>query len=199
MPRVVAVYKEEARRNILEKAAGVFARNGYSSTTMDDIAGELGVSKGAVYQYFTSKDELFRELCGAAAKVVEERLRENFEGPDLRKSAERYMNAEVDRFRARGILMFEALAQAPRNPSISSMLENNYSTVLEVMKRFLAKLKEEGMLKKEADPETVAEQIIALRHGVLATVMMGADREEALKVWMNGFESIVGRFIRDGN
>lgn len=196
MPKVVAGYKEEAKRTIIEKAAGVFALKGYTETTMDDIAAELGVSKGAVYQYFDSKEDLFQQLCGKAAETVEERLRTDFTGTNLRESAERYMNAELDKLKTRGILMFEALAQSPRNPSIRRMIENNYSTVLDVTKRFLETLKEERRLSKELDPEEVARQILALRHGVLAMVLMGASREDALKVWMNSFESIVGGFIQ---
>ena len=192
MPRVVAGYKEEARRTILETAAGVFAQKGYEDAKMDDIAKELGVSKGAVYQYFSSKDELFQDLCGAAAKMVEERLRTSFTGPDLRKAAEKYMASELDRFQKRGVLMFEAFAQAPRNKSIGELIRNNYATVLEVMTRFLEALKERGSLRQEMDSPAVAEMLIALRHGVLATVLMGVGRDDAMRAWMNGFEAVLG-------
>ena len=199
MPKVVAGYKEEARRTILETAAGVFAQKGFADATMDDVAKELGVSKGAVYQYFSSKDELFQELCGAAAKMVEERLRESFTGPDLRRAAEKYMELELDRFQKRGILMFEAFAQAPRNPSINKLIRNNYATVLHVMTRFLETLKKEGRLRQEMDSKATAELLIALRHGVLATVLMGVGKEEVMRAWMNGFEVAVGRYATSPN
>jgi AcrR family transcriptional regulator len=199
MPKVVAGYKEEARRTILETAAGVFAQKGYSDATMDDVARGLGVSKGAVYQYFSSKDELFQELCGAAAKMVEERLRTTFSGPDLRKAAEAYINVELDNFQRRGILMFEAFAQSTRDPPIGKLVRNNYTTILGVMTKFLDKLKEKGSLKPETDTNSVAELLIALRHGVLATVLMGVSREDAIRVWMDGFESIAGPFIASGD
>ena len=192
MPRVVAGYKEEARRTILETAAEVFAEKGYSEAKMDDVAKQLGVSKGAVYQYFDSKDELFQELCGAAAKMVEERLRASFTGNDLRKAAERYMDTELDRFGKRGILMFEVLAQSPRNQEMNKLIRGNYRTVLEVMTRFLESLKKSGSLKQDMDSDAAAELLIALRHGVLATVLMGVGREDAKRVWMNGFEAVLG-------
>lgn len=195
MPRVVAGYKEEARKTILETAAGVFARKGYADAKMDDVAKELGVSKGAVYQYFSSKDELFQDLCGVAAKMVEERLRVAFAGPDLRKSAEKYMNSELDKFQNRGVLMFEAIAQAPRDQSINKLIRTNYATVLDVMTRFLETLKERGSLEKGMDSVAVAEMLIALRHGVLASVLMGAGRDDAMRIWKNGVEAILGRFI----
>ncbi len=80
MPKVVAGYKEEARRTILQTASEVFAEKGYRESTMDDVAKRLGVSKGAVYQYFASKDELFQVLCGAAAKKLEEDCEKSLKG-----------------------------------------------------------------------------------------------------------------------
>ena len=49
----------ETRQRILEAALSCFMRQGYNSTTMDDIAGESGTSKGTLYWYFKSKEELF--------------------------------------------------------------------------------------------------------------------------------------------
>jgi AcrR family transcriptional regulator len=47
---------------ILDAAARLFAHYGYDKTTVDDIAREAGVSKGAIYLHFKGKDELFEGL-----------------------------------------------------------------------------------------------------------------------------------------
>jgi len=195
MPKVVAGYKEEARRTILETAGAVFARKGYVNSTMDDVAKALGVSKGAVYQYFSSKDQLFKELCSVTANMVAERLGDAFAGPDLRKSAEGYMNMELDKFEKRGLVMFEAIAQAPRDKPIAEVVGNNYTVVLGVMTRFLEALKQKGNLSQHFESSRAAELLIALRHGVLATTLQGVSREDAVRTWMNGFDSIIGPFI----
>lgn len=195
MPKVVAGYKEEARKTILETAASVFAQKGYTNSTMDDVAKALGVSKGAVYQYFDSKDQLFKALCGKTAEIITETLREAFAGPDLRRSAQSFMEAELDKFEKRGVVMFEALAQAPRDESIAELVGNNYRVALGVMTRFLEALKQKGTLSKDLDCVPVAEMLIALRHGVLSTVLLGVSREDAVRTWMDGFDSIVGPFI----
>jgi TetR/AcrR family fatty acid metabolism transcriptional regulator len=49
---------EDRRRQILEAAIRVFARQGFHSTRVSDIADEAGMSYGLVYHYFTSKDEV---------------------------------------------------------------------------------------------------------------------------------------------
>ena len=52
----------ETREMILEAAFRVFAEKGYASTTMDAVAAEANLTKGAVYWHFENKKELFREL-----------------------------------------------------------------------------------------------------------------------------------------
>ena len=52
----------EKRRLILDAAVRVFARQGFHSTRVSDIADEAGVAYGLVYHYFNSKDEVLNEL-----------------------------------------------------------------------------------------------------------------------------------------
>lgn len=52
----------ERTRRILDGALRVFARAGYSGTTMDAIAAAVGLSKPTLYQYFDSKETLFQAM-----------------------------------------------------------------------------------------------------------------------------------------
>ncbi len=52
----------DKRRQILDAAIHVFARQGFHSTRVSDIADEAGVAYGLVYHYFRSKDEVLNEL-----------------------------------------------------------------------------------------------------------------------------------------
>ncbi len=53
---------ERRRRQILEAASRVFARAGFKDASMDDIVTEAGLSKGGLYWYFNSKEELITAL-----------------------------------------------------------------------------------------------------------------------------------------
>jgi AcrR family transcriptional regulator len=73
---------EERRTQIIEAAMRVFARSGFQEARMDDIVAETGLSKGALYWYYKSKDEIIlsimdsmfdRELAGLKALQVDER------------------------------------------------------------------------------------------------------------------------------
>jgi AcrR family transcriptional regulator len=52
----------EKRRQILDAAVRVFARQGFHATRVSDIADEAGVAYGLVYHYFNSKEEVLNEL-----------------------------------------------------------------------------------------------------------------------------------------
>lgn len=63
---------QERRAQIIEAALACFTRQGYVNTTMDHIATESELSKGALYWYFDSKEDLFQ----AAASWVMRRAAE---------------------------------------------------------------------------------------------------------------------------
>src|ERR1700730_5330771 len=54
--------RELTRRNLLEAAAVVFAREGFHGASLDEVAATAGFTKGAVYSNFKSKDDLFLAL-----------------------------------------------------------------------------------------------------------------------------------------
>ena len=52
--------KEEKKVLIISAALKVFSKSGYSKTSIQDISDFAGIGKGTVYQYFRSKEELFK-------------------------------------------------------------------------------------------------------------------------------------------
>jgi TetR/AcrR family transcriptional regulator, transcriptional repressor of aconitase len=74
VPWIADEARTARRDQIIAAAAGCFARAGYHTTTMADIAEAAGVSKGTPYLYFPGKEALFIALyeewdCGLAARV----------------------------------------------------------------------------------------------------------------------------------
>src|ERR671914_2718244 len=73
-PKVTTQYKNELREKILESAIECFAKTGFDRTKMDDIASLSDVSKGTLYLYFKSKEDLFYGICESSLKKVKEQL-----------------------------------------------------------------------------------------------------------------------------
>src|SRR5580693_3108365 len=119
------------RRAILDVASEVFLAQGYATTSMSEIAAKLGGSKGTLYNYFRSKDELFSafvaDMCQRRAEVFFDPLPPIGEGRSVRESLielglslmtflwterlvtlHRVIFAEVDRFPEVGRMFYEA-------------------------------------------------------------------------------------------
>jgi AcrR family transcriptional regulator len=58
MPKVTPQYRDARRDQILRAARRCFLRNGFHATSMQDLFAEAGLSSGAVYGYFPSKDDV---------------------------------------------------------------------------------------------------------------------------------------------
>lgn len=62
MARTQSENYPEIRREILRRSAAVFARKGYASTTIADLAEANGISRGLLYHYFASKEAILGEM-----------------------------------------------------------------------------------------------------------------------------------------
>jgi TetR/AcrR family transcriptional regulator, fatty acid metabolism regulator protein len=69
-----ATAAEEKRRQILDAAVRVFARSGFHTSRVGDIAEEAGVAHGLLYHYFSSKDEVLETIFREQWSVLVDRI-----------------------------------------------------------------------------------------------------------------------------
>ena len=67
MPRGVK-HPDIRRAELLDRAAGLFLRHGYDNVSLNDLIADAGVSKGAFYHWFPSKDALITALAERSAR-----------------------------------------------------------------------------------------------------------------------------------
>src|ERR1700759_1025601 len=70
VPRISAERRQANRAQIVAAARRCFSRQGFHQTSMPDIAAEAGVSVGAPYRYFSSKEEIILEIAGDAFRMI---------------------------------------------------------------------------------------------------------------------------------
>ena len=70
MPKVTQQYRHARRDHILAAARRCFLRDGFHATSMQDLFAEAGLSSGAVYRYFASKDEVIMAIAEENAREV---------------------------------------------------------------------------------------------------------------------------------
>ena len=138
------VLKEDIRGRILTVARQQFERKGYSKTSMREIAELAGVGVGNIYNYFTNKDELFREVVRPVLCALEAMLQEHhgIRGEDIMMMrSETYLKSCIDEYvslidkhRAlMGILLFRA-----QGSSLERFRENYTDRSTELVKAWFA-------------------------------------------------------------
>lgn len=159
--------KDDRRDAIVAIAREAFAADGYAGTSMSSIAARLGGSKGTLYSYFKSKEELFIAVVQKKCQKILALLNaaEIEGGGDLRATltnfgehfAELILSDEsVATFRL-------ATAECGRFPEIGRAIFNSgVRQNHRRMEEFLAHAREQGQLREDADVEVAAEQFLDL-------------------------------------
>ena len=97
----------DTKERILETALTLFAQSGYLGTSMNDIAKQLGITKGALYRHYVSKQEILQQIILRMNEMDLERAQE-YEMPETQPDgfAEAYMHTSIDKIRAYSIAQF---------------------------------------------------------------------------------------------
>jgi len=74
MPRVSQAHLDARRQQIVDAARTRFADHGFAHTSMADIVTESGLSNGAIYRYFTSKEEIVIAVCEQGTEALPKAL-----------------------------------------------------------------------------------------------------------------------------
>ena len=136
---------EERREAILSAALSAFSDLGYTQATLNDVADRLGVTKGCLYHYFESKEQLLLELIqdriGSAVSAAQEfpttgrsrdevlralleRLWQYFQQPDQAEVAILAMT-ELPKFPEGGRLLFDEVVSRSRE-RLRQLLEGGH-------------------------------------------------------------------------
>ena len=167
MPKVVPEYKEEAKARILNAATEMFLEQGYKNTKMTQIAKKLGVSKGALYQYYNSKEELLLEVIKSGAQFRRSSVFNNMtlEQLPLLSTKEYYdrmvqSTAQIDKF---GV---EIAGIALHNPELMKGMRNFYLDEVNIIQEYFEVAKKAGKIKPETDTRVIAVAILSFRSGL---------------------------------
>ena len=91
----------DTKENILHTALRLFAWDGYEAASVSDIAGELGITKGALYKHYKNKQDIFNSIVERMYQIDAERAKK-FEVPEetFDRSPEAYRNTDMDKITA---------------------------------------------------------------------------------------------------
>jgi TetR/AcrR family transcriptional regulator, acrAB operon repressor len=196
--------KEEAeatRKSLLDAGLKVFSKKGYVSTTLDDIAREAGVTRGAVYWHFKNgKPELFEALITERSRGAQEIANAIVaEGGTPLHILERVLIRtmeyleEDDDFRA---VQEITILRTEVVPELENSLKDKYRLQRQSIDSFadlVRQAQQAGEIRPDVDPEIAAVAAIGLLDGVIVMWMMDhslfsikAYAKPVVRTYLNG-------------
>jgi len=148
----------DKRRQILDAAVRVFARQGFHSCRVSDIADEAGVAYGLVYHYFASKDEVLDTLFLERWDVMLDLIREVDSEPlPVREKLGAIAAFIIDSYRHDPDLMKVIIVEVTRAAnSFGQTHLGEIRTAYELIAAIVAKAQEEGSFRPEIEARFAA-------------------------------------------
>ncbi|MFF3985007.1 TetR/AcrR family transcriptional regulator [Streptomyces sp. NPDC001601] len=177
MPKVTQQHMDARRKQILDAARRCFLRDGFHSTSMQDLFAESGLSAGAVYRHFTSKDEMI-------LAIAEENMRDVLDitvavaVSRQGRSMGEVMAELLDVIRAKSAeedvagLAVLVWGEAMRNRSLADKLDHLMGGIRANLVTLVRENQERGGLPTSATAEGIAATMLSVLPGYILQVAL---------------------------
>jgi AcrR family transcriptional regulator len=183
---------DELRERLLAAAARVFALKGYDGTKIMDVVRESGLSSGAVYGRFRSKNDLLREAVVTRAANAATLLDPAAERvADLITGYAANTDGPLNEFEA---LRLEAYVTARREPEVAAAIREAYVAWQASMMTLLDSARDDGTLAPDVDPEHVLFLVRILTLGLMLHRGSGAPGPQDNDGWNRFVARVVASF-----
>jgi AcrR family transcriptional regulator len=181
----------ETRARIIESAMDLFAQKGFEVTSVADICEAAGVSKGAFYHHFPSKQAIFQQGMEEWVESIDRQLalvRETGANVPEALAQMTHMMPEIYQAAMGGLPMFlEFLSFSYRDPEILQAMASPHRRFREFFTRMIQEGIDEGSLGK-VDPDLISRVIVALAIGLLVEGLVNPDESDWSRVAEEGIK-----------
>lgn len=160
--------RQERERLILQAAMELLVEKGYHETAMEEIAARVGISKGALYLHFPSKEDLIAALFVRGARAFMDVLNETLSAPG---SPREKLGALVAQIYGAMSARFQLMSAASRSPELLSLLAAKHDAMAALWEeptRRVAAVIDEGKRRGEFDPQLPTALVVTLLWSLLS-------------------------------
>lgn len=188
----------QTKKSIMEAATSLFAREGYESTGVAEICERAGVSKGAFYYHFESKEAVFLALIDTWLNTLETTLNDvTYQAksvPDGLLEMAGMMQPIFENNQFFMGLFLELWTHANRNEKVRKATIAPYRRFEETFTRLIKRGIEEGTLEN-VEPEIAGQLLLSLSSGFFLQASLeteqgnwGKKLQESIEILLNGMK-----------
>lgn len=170
--------REERKQEILDAALPLFARNGFNNTSISQITREAGISKGLIYNYFNSKEQLVKEVIWNAMHKIPSVFNMDVDIEDdpigMLNSLFEEMKITAQKDKTFWKLYMDMFFHLIKNPELLKELQNDFEYLFDNFQKLFAHLGFE-------DPVTEMLKFSATIDGVLLNYIAYEDFDYPLE------------------
>lgn len=196
-PKVDKKHKENRKKQILNASYKCFSRIGFDRSTMRDICREAKLSPGAVYSYFSSKQEIIQALADTSAEWNKKLFEKTDDSLSCRKKLKEIMLTFCTKFQdpkaELGIRIdISVWAASLYDDTIKKLVKKSQARMANNIKALIIAGQEEGSISKNVDPETSAK--------FLLSVLLGATLQQYFdpNFNMDTYKDLIEEFMDKG-
>jgi AcrR family transcriptional regulator len=178
VPKISPAHEQQRREQILQAAMACFARQGYHATSMDDVVRQCGLSVGAIYSYFTSKEELFLALCDYRTEQTLNYLNDLFRtpGPMVDKFTEAvdfFFRQLSEDLVPLARVSVEFLSEAAKSERLKERQQRRCDTIRQFLRWLLTEARMTGNIREDLDLDAAVDLMMALNEGIVLMSVAG--------------------------
>jgi len=175
MPKVSQSHLDARRTQILEAAVVCFSRQGFHRATIQDIVKQSRLSPGAIYNYFSSKEQIIEAIAderhARERKLLFEARKETTVAGALKRLRDAFFGElKNPKERLRRRVSIQMWAEAQRNPRILKLIRRGFEEPRKVLRDILARAQRRGEISRKVDADATARLLIAAFHGLVMQV-----------------------------
>jgi AcrR family transcriptional regulator len=167
MPKISDARKTERREQILEGARSCFAENGYEGATVVKLEEAIGLSRGAIFNYFPSKEDLFIELAVRDSRRMSEIW--------INEGLEAIVREVVELDPAWLAVYLELFRRTRTDPEFCRRIEERQKAVAPANRQRIEDAQREGEFRDDIEPKELGTFVSLVLNGL---ALMRAGGEE---------------------
>lgn len=178
--------RDQQIQRILDAAKTCFVRSGFQGASMQQICAEAGMSPGALYRYFPSKEAIVEAICEADRRQDAEVFAVVLQNPDV---VEGMVHGAMTHIRHchetnAAPLFAEILAESMRNDAVELTCERNMGQIQDMFRDYLGAAQARGEIRPLVEIEPLMASLMAIAHGMalsdLPSMGVPLDRLETI-------------------